>query len=55
MKSIFVCCLMLVLAIPSFCAASKEVTYKSGDETVKGILYTPEGKGPFPAAILITG
>ncbi len=53
MKSIFVCCLMLVLAIPSFCAASKEVTYKSGDETVKGILYTPEGKGPFPAIIVI--
>jgi len=53
MKSIFVCCMTLVLAIPSFCAASKEVTYKSGDETVKAILYTPEGKGPFPAIIVI--
>jgi carboxymethylenebutenolidase len=32
---------------------SKEVTYKSGDETVKAILYTPEGKGPFPGIVVI--
>ena len=34
-------------------ADSKSVSYKSGDETVKGFLYTPEGKGPFPALIVI--
>jgi carboxymethylenebutenolidase len=48
----------LVLAILSFAAfasaaESKDVSYKSGDETVKGIVYTPAGKGPFPAIIVI--
>jgi carboxymethylenebutenolidase len=36
-----------------FAAESKTVTYKSGDETVSGVLYTPQGKGPFPALIVI--
>ena len=27
--------------------------HKSGDETVQGVLYTPAGKGPFPALIVI--
>src|ERR1700691_1307778 len=34
-------------------ADSKSVSYKSGDETVQAILYTPTGKGPFPAIIVI--
>ncbi len=48
-------CLMIVLlgASPAFAATSKDVSYKSGDETVKAILYTPDGKGPFPALIVI--
>ena len=36
-----------------FAAERKTVTYKSGDETVRGELYTPPGKGPFPALIVI--
>ena len=32
---------------------AKSVSYKSGDETVQGLLYTPAGKGPFPAHIVI--
>jgi carboxymethylenebutenolidase len=36
-----------------FGATSKTVSYKSGDETVQGVLYTPEGKGPFPAIVVI--
>jgi|SRR5581483_5450921 len=52
MKSL-VCCVVLLLAVPAFAAAPKEVSYKSGEETVKGLLYTPEGKGPFPAIIVI--
>ena len=43
----------MLLAISAFGATSKEVTYKSGDETVRGILYTPEGKGPFPGIVVI--
>lgn len=32
---------------------SKMVNYKSGEETVSGFLVTPEGKGPFPAIVVI--
>ena len=52
MKSIVIAFLIL-LSIPAFAATARDVTYKSGDETVKGIVYTPEGKGPFPALIVI--
>jgi carboxymethylenebutenolidase len=52
MKSILAA-VLLVLAASAFAATSKDVTYKSGDESVKGIVYTPEGKGPFPALIVI--
>jgi len=49
---------VLLLAITAFstiafAASSKPVSYKSGDETVQGILYVPEGKGPFPAVVVI--
>lgn len=30
-----------------------EVTIKSGDEEIKGFLAVPEGKGPFPAIVVI--
>ena len=42
-----------VLASLAWAATGKEVSYKSGVETVKAILYTPEGKGPFPGIIVI--
>jgi carboxymethylenebutenolidase len=41
------------LAAAAFAAEGKSVSYKSGDENVQGMLYTPSGKGPFPAIILI--
>jgi carboxymethylenebutenolidase len=44
---------VLALSSITFAAAGKEVSYKSGDETVKGILYTPSGNGPFPGIIVI--
>ena len=57
MKSltISILCVGLVLAVSPFSLAAegKTVTYKSGDETVSGILYTPGGKGPFPGMIVI--
>ena len=40
-------------ALTSFAADGKSVSYKSGDETVQALLYTPAGKGPFPAIIVI--
>ncbi len=48
------CALLILLsAVSAFAATSKTVSYKSGDETVQGVLYTPEGKGPFPALVVI--
>ena len=37
----------------SFAADGKTVTYKSGNETVSGMLYLPAGKGPFPALVVV--
>src|SRR5258708_39993047 len=45
--------LILALSMSAVAADSKPVSYKSGDETVNGLLYTPAGKGPFPAIIVI--
>ncbi len=44
---------VLLVAASAFAADGKSVSYKSGDETVQGMLYTPAGKGPFPALIVI--
>lgn len=50
----FICLFFsLVFSISSFAATSKSVSYESGYDTVQGILYTPEGKGPFPALVVI--
>ena len=45
--------LILSLSCSALAADGKSVSYKSGDETVTGMLYTPAGKGPFPALIVI--
>jgi carboxymethylenebutenolidase len=34
-------------------AAEEKASFKSGTETASGVLVTPEGKGPFPALIVI--
>ena len=44
---------MFVAVSLSVAENSKTVSYKSGDETVQAVLYTPAGKGPFPAIIVI--
>lgn len=54
MKKALVLALAVLLATATALAADgKSVSYKSGDETVQGVLYTPAGKGPFPALIVI--
>ena len=45
--------LTVLYACSVFAAEGKSVSYKSGDETVQGMLYTPAGKAPFPALIVI--
>jgi carboxymethylenebutenolidase len=47
-----ICCVLLLAAF-ALAADGKSVSYKSGDETVQALLYTPAGKGPFPAIIVI--
>jgi len=53
MKRILIPLTLLLLTASTFATDGKSVTYKSGDETVQGILYTPAGKAPFPAIIVI--
>jgi carboxymethylenebutenolidase len=53
MKNFSLFILAALLTATAFAADSKSVSYKSGDETVQGVLYTPPGKGPFPAIIVI--
>jgi carboxymethylenebutenolidase len=44
----------LIVAAAGVAGASEQtVSYKSGTESVSGLLVTPEGKGPFPAVIVI--
>ena len=45
--------LTLLLSFTAFAANGKTVSYKSGDETVHGVLFSPKGKGPFPALVVI--
>jgi carboxymethylenebutenolidase len=49
--ALFLC--TLVVSTSAFAAAGSQVTYKSGDETVTGMLYKPSGNGPFPAIVVI--
>ena len=44
--------LLAAAALPAR-AAEQGVTFKSGTESGSGFLVTPEGKGPFPAVIVI--
>jgi len=53
MKHVLILCALVTSAISAFAADGKTVSYKSGDETVQAVLYTPQGKGPFPALIVI--
>ncbi len=53
MGKLAVLLLVLVLSTVGFAATRKNVSYKSGNETVNGVLYTPNGSGPFPALVVI--
>ena len=53
MKVLSLLALICLFAMTSVAAESHPVSYKSSDETVNAILYTPQGKGPFPAIVVI--
>jgi carboxymethylenebutenolidase len=52
-KRISIFLIFFLCSAVAFAATSKTVSYKSGDETVQGVLYTPDGKGPFPGIVVI--
>jgi carboxymethylenebutenolidase len=55
MKHTFACVgALLVIASPALGQVkTSEITIKSGDEEIKAFLALPEGKGPFPAVVVI--
>jgi len=53
MKGILVSVLLMGLTAAASGATATQVSYKSGDDTVQGILYTPGGQGPFPGIVVI--
>jgi carboxymethylenebutenolidase len=53
MKRLLLVCLALIVLVSPALAAEQTVSFKSGDETANGFLVTPDGKGPFPAVLVI--
>jgi carboxymethylenebutenolidase len=53
MKRCLLLLLIFAMAGSALAATSTDVSYKSGDETVKAVMYTPAGKGRLPALIVI--
>jgi len=53
MKKFFLLTLLAFLTHCAFAATPKDVTFKSGADTVNAVAYMPDGKGPFPAVIVI--
>ncbi len=53
MKVWLLSALFCLLAITAVAAEGHPVSYRSGDETIHGVLYLPQGKGPFPALVVV--
>ena len=53
MKRLCAVAIMLAALHATAWAAEENVTFKSGTGTASGVLATPEGKGPFPAIVVI--
>jgi carboxymethylenebutenolidase len=53
MKKVWAIALLALAAAAVAPAGEQMVSFKSGDEQASGLLVTPEGKGPFPAAVVI--
>jgi len=50
MKKLACVAILWMLPLP-FVFAADDVTFPSGDITLHGVVYRPEGKGPFPAVV----
>jgi len=52
-RALLLTALLCLLVVSSFAVEPQQVSYRSGDETVHGLLYMPKGDGPFPALVVI--
>jgi carboxymethylenebutenolidase len=53
MKKVLALAVVGLLAAATARAGEQTVTFKSGSEQASGFLVTPEGKGPFPAVVVV--
>ncbi|MBV9182765.1 MAG: dienelactone hydrolase family protein [Acidobacteria bacterium] len=53
MKLIILASIVLLAQLSALASTPEEVSYQSGPDTVKAVLYRPSGEGPFPALIVI--
>jgi carboxymethylenebutenolidase len=53
MRRVWAFAVFALLAAAAAPAAEQAVTFKGADEKAMGVLVTPEGKGPFPAVVVI--
>ncbi len=53
MKKVLALAVLGLLVAATAPAAEQTVTFKSGTEQASGFLVTPEGKGPFPALVVV--
>ncbi len=53
MKKVLALAVLVLLAAATAPASEQTVSFKSGGEQGSGFLVTPEGKGPFPAVVVV--
>ena len=53
MKKVWALAVLALVFAATAPAGEQTVTWKSGEEQASGLLVTPEGKGPFPATVVI--
>jgi carboxymethylenebutenolidase len=53
MRRVWAVAVIALLAASAAVAAEQPVTFKSGGDEGMGVLVTPEGRGPFPAVVVV--
>ncbi len=53
MRAALLVTITTLIAVSCFAAEGRQVSYRSGDDTVNAMLYTPGGTGPFPALVTV--
>jgi len=53
MRAALLTTFVLILTIPCLAGEGRQVSYRSGNDVVNGMLYTPSSSGPFPALVAV--